>query len=257
VDAYLERASYFLAQGERELALSDLNQAELLAPLSALVHANKAVAFSQLADYELALPSAQLAYSLDVTMLSNYPVLGMALLETGDAEEAIDIMQSYLAFESEDASAWQTLGLSYQANGEELSSMAAFDRALELDARLAQAAYYRGLQYQAAGDNANAAALLRRAVAEDSLWFDARVRLAEALLSSGNLDEAFFEISISKDLIVDDEQLAAVYYWRANILTGLRQEESALIDWNNLLDLPAEAMPLEWRVLAEQEINLE
>jgi tetratricopeptide (TPR) repeat protein len=257
VDAYLKRASYFLAEGERELALNDLNQAELLAPLSALVHTMKAAVFSQLDDYELALASARLAYSLDVTMLANYPVLGTALLETGEAEEAIGVLQNYLAFESEDALAWQSLGLSYQANGETLSSMAALDKALELDPGLAEAAYYRGLQYKSEGDNVNAVALLGRAVAEAPFWFDARVSLAQSLLATGDLDEAFFEINFSKNMIVNDEQLAAVYYWRATILTGLGQEDSALIDWNNLLELPEEAMPLEWRVLAEQEVGLQ
>jgi len=102
------------------------------------------------------------------------------------------------------------------------------------------------------GDSSQALALMRSAAISEPNWFEVHITLAQSLMASGNPDEAFFEVNFSKDLIVNDEELAAVFYWRAIILEALQQEESALIDWSNLLALPEEAMPLEWRLSAEQ-----
>lgn len=251
IDAYLARAQYYLDSDEGGLALADIIRAELLSPLSAKVHAIKAVAYSELDSYDLALPAAQLAYSLDVTILSNYPVLVKASLEMGQTDEAIEVMQRYLTFEPADAEAWQLLGLGYEQNAEELSAIGAFDQALELDPNLPQAAYFLGVRELENGEIESALPFLRSAVSTSPDWFEARITLAKALMDSGDLNEAFIEVNFGRDLTETDEELAVAHYWRAIILEALGQEESALPDWLVLFDLPADVMPPEWRQLAE------
>ena len=250
-EAYLARAMYYLGRGEGGLAQADINGAELLSPLSPMVHASKAIFYSELDSYDLALPSALLAYSLDITLLSNYPVLGRAYLEMGQASEAIEILQRYLTFEAGDGEAWQLLGLSYQQNGDDLSALGAFDKALELDPNLPQAAFYVGIKDQEDGNIDSALALFRRAVSGAPNWFEAHITFAQALMDSGDLNEAFIEVNFGRDLVETNEQLAVFHYWRATILEALGQEDSALPDWLVLFDLPAEVMPPDWRQLAE------
>ena len=250
-DAYLARAQYYLDRDEGELALDDIISAELLSPLSAEVHATKAVAYSELGNYDLALPAARLAYSLDLTILSNYPVLGKASLEMGQTDEAIEVMQRYLTFVSADAEAWQLLGIGYIQNGEELSALGAFNQALLLDPDLPQAAYFLGINELENGEVETAISFFRSAIRIAPNWFEARVALAEALLIDGNLEAAFFEVSFSRELVESDAQFAAVFFWNASILEALGEDEAAQRDWLNLLAIPEDSVPQEWRQLAE------
>lgn len=250
-EAFLARAMYYLDRNELVLAQADINRAELLSPLSPMVHARKAFLFSEMGSYDLALAAAQLAYSLDITLLSNYPVLGKAYLEMEQASKAIEIVQRYLTFEAGDGEAWQLLGLCYQQNGEELSALGAFEKALELYPNLPQAAYYLGIKDQENGDIDSALAKFRSTVSGAPNWFEAHITFAQALKESGDLNEAFVEVNFGRDLVETNEQLAIFHYWRATILEALGQEDSALRDWLVLFDLPAEVMPPEWRQLAE------
>lgn len=251
-EAYLVRVRYYLNNEESSLALEDLTRAELLSPFSPQVHAHKALAYSTIGNYEVALPSAQLAYSLDASLLSNYPVLGKAYFEMGQADEAIEILQRYLTLEATDAEAWQQLGLSYLLKGEELNAVGAFDRAGGIDANLPEASYYRGLKDWESGNVDSALAFLNTAILAAPEWLEARLALAQVLLEKDNAEEAFFYINSSQELVENDAQQAAFLYWRAITLDTLGEEDSALLDWKELLELPAEIMPQEWRLTAEQ-----
>lgn len=255
VDAYLERATYNLERGNSEDAMNDIAAAETVATLSALVQYYKALTLLAEEDYSAALQASQRAYEIDLTLLPNYLAKAEALQGVQQYAASIETMQTYLTFEGEDARGWELLGLGYQFDDQTDVALQAFDRALELDPNSPQAAYFRGLQELVNEKAQSALGYFQVALAGIPDWFEAHIGLAQALLGIGNASGAFFEVNASSKLAETDEQRAAFFYWRATALEALGQMQTALADWQSLLDLPASAMPAEWRQTAEDRIQ--
>lgn len=255
VDAYIVRAAYNLNRDNNEAASADLAAAEALAPNSALVQYYKAKTMLAEEDFFGALQASQRAYEIDLTLLPNYLTRAEAQQGVGQYAETIKTMQTYLTFKVEDARGWELLGLGYQFSGQNELALPAFDHALQLDANSPRAAYYRGLQELADTNAPKALDYFQIALAGFPDWFEAHIGLARAHLETGNPSGAFFEINSSSQLIETDEQRAAFFYWRATALENLGQMQTALADWHSLLDLPAAAMPPEWRQSAEERVQ--
>jgi len=164
-------------------------------------------------------------------------------------------LQMYLGFEGEDGRGWELLGLAHQLNGNESFAREAFERALGFDPQLPSAAYYRGIRELEAGRTEGALSDFRVAVAGAPDWFEARVYLGRALLAAGNPSSAFFEINTGAPLAKSEGQRAQLFYWRARALEALNQPGNADADWQSLLNLPAEAMPPEWRQEAQERLQ--
>lgn len=255
VNAYLERASYNLQRGNIEDAKNDITAAEAVAPLSALVQYHKALVLLAEEDFSGALKASEKAYGIDLTLLPNYLARAEALQGVQQYAVSIEIMQTYLTFEGDDARGWELLGLGHQFDGQTDLALQSFNRALELDPNSPQAAYYRGLQELADEKAQSAQGYFQVALAGLPDWFEAHIGLARAYLGTGNPSGAFFEVNASSNLVETDEQRAAFFYWRAIALEMLGQMQTALGDWQSLLDLPASAMPAEWRQTAEDRVQ--
>ncbi len=255
IDAYLERAAYNLERGNIEDAKRDVTAAEAIAPLSALVQYHKALVLLAEEDFSGALQASQRAYEIDLTLLPNYLARAESQQGVQQYNDSIETMQTYLTFEGEDARGWELLGLGYQFDGQTDLALQAFDRALELDPNSPQAAYYRGIQELAEENAPSALGYFQVALTGMPDWFEAHIGLARAQLGTGNPSGAFFEVNASSNLVETDEQRAAFFYWRAISLEALGQTQTALADWQSLLDLPASAMPAEWRQTAEERVQ--
>jgi len=255
VEAYLERAGFRLMRDDLVDALADVTRAETLASQSALAQYHKALVYLAQENFPAALQASLRAYDLDLTLLPNYLAKAQAEQGTGQAAASIATMQTYLTFEGEDAAGWELLGLGFQLTGQGELALDAFDYALSLDPNKPYASYYRGLRELEEGGAQSALGFLRVAVAGAPDFFEAHIALAQALIATGNPSGAFFEINSSNPLIENDEHRAAFFYWRATALEALGQTESALADWRSLLELPAAAMPAEWRQTAEERVQ--
>jgi tetratricopeptide (TPR) repeat protein len=255
VEAFLVRADYNLERGNIEDAKADLAEAEVMAPNSALVQYYKEVSLLAEKDFSGALQASQRAYDIDLTFLPNYLTRAEALQGMGQYSESIKTMQTYLTFEGEDARGWELLGLGYQLDNQSDLALQAFNHALELDPNSPQAAYYRGLQELAEENAQSALGYFRIALVGLPDWFEAHIGLAQAYLGTGNPSSAFFEVNANSNLIETDQQQAAFFYWRAKALENLGQIQTALADWQSLLELPATAMPPEWRQEAQDRIQ--
>ncbi|UYN92239.1 MAG: tetratricopeptide repeat protein [Anaerolineales bacterium] len=255
VEGYLERSAYNLSRANPNRALEDAIAAEAIAPNNALVLNHKAQIYLVRGEYENALQTALRAQEIDLTLLPSYLTIANAQQGLGLYSESVQTLQLYLGFEGEDGRGWELLGLAHQLNGNESFAREAFERALEFDPNLPSAAYYRGIQQLEAGQNEAALSNFRVAVTGAADWFEARVYLARALLLTGNPSSAFFEVNAGAPLAKSDSQRAQLFYWRATTLEALNQRENALPDWQSLLNLPASAMPAEWRQLAQERTN--
>lgn len=255
VEGYLERSAYNLSRANPNQALVDVQAAEAIAPNNAVVLNQKAQIYLVRGEYQNALETALRAQEIDLTLLPSYLTIANAQQGLGLYSESVQTLQLYLGFEGEDGRGWELLGLAHQLNGNESFAREAFERALEYDPNLPSAAYYRGIQQLEAGQNEAALSDFRVAVAGAADWFEARVYLAQALLLTGNPSSAFFEVNAGAPLAKSDSQRAQLFYWRATALEALNQPSNALPDWQSLLNLPASAMPAEWRQQAEERIS--
>jgi tetratricopeptide (TPR) repeat protein len=255
VEAFLARAAYNLERGNVEDAKTDVAKAEVLAPNSALVQYYKAMALLAEKEFSGALQASRRASDIDLTFLPNYLTKAEAQQGMGQYTESIETMQTYLTFVGGDARGWELLGFGYQMDNQTDLALQAFNHALELDPNSPMAAYYHGLQ-ELANENAQSAlGFFRVALVGFPDWFEARIGLAQAYLGTGNPSSAFFEVNASSNLLETDEQQAAFFYWRATALENLGQIQTALADWQSLLDMPASAMPAEWRQAAQERVQ--
>jgi tetratricopeptide (TPR) repeat protein len=255
VEAYLRRASFNLDRDNLSAAEGDVAAAETLAPLSALVQYYKALVALAQDQFAGALQASQQALATDVTLLAAYLPLAEAQQGLQLYPESISSIQNYLKYKGDDALGWQLLGLGFHFNEQLAESLDAFLHALSLEPSLPQASYYVGVNELDNGNVQSAVGYLRVAATGAPEWFEAQAQYSRALLAGGDASNAFFEINDSSGLLENDAQRAMFFYFRALALEALGQTESALGDWSNLLTLPAEVMPPEWRQAAEERVG--
>ncbi|MBN1148120.1 MAG: tetratricopeptide repeat protein [Anaerolineales bacterium] len=253
-EARLERAMYDLFQGRTNAALEDLGKAEELLPGSPLVYLYRAQIELAMGENEAALEDARLANQLDLTSLLSYRLLGQAAAANQDYEAAFEALDVYLDYEQRDPLAWLIQGQALYATGQYSESLEALEEALDLDKNLSGAMLYRGLVFIELDQGQKAVNDIYVAMQSQPRDFDLNLSFARALFSAGRLDDALGQINRSYDIAEDDEQIAGVYFYRAQILEAIGNVPSAIKDWNALLALPEEVVPEEWREIAESHV---
>jgi tetratricopeptide (TPR) repeat protein len=257
VDAYLTLAAYWLYHDEPALALENLGIAEGIFPGLPMIYVLTAQAHLQLGDNVSALQNAQLGYEADRTLLPAYITLAQSYLVNDDPEQALYYADIYLRYETEDPSGWAIVGEGYYKRGEGYYQQAldAFDHAIELDNENAQALRYRGLTYLALGDSRQAVNDLFTATELVHYQFEYSVDLAMAFWANGRLREAGITYTAAENRAETDAQLAIVYYYRAQVYEENNFLWDAKMDYQHLVALPPESVPLEWRQYAEQRLS--
>jgi tetratricopeptide (TPR) repeat protein len=253
-DAYLTRAAYYLHQEEPDLALEDLEYIETIAPGLPMSYVLTAQAYLELGDYAAALPYAQLGYEADQTLLPAYITLARCYLINQDPEQALYYAEIYARYEPDDPSAWTIVGEGYYVQSNFELAMTALDRAIELDEENAEALRYRGLTYLALGDSRKAVTDLFTATTIARYQFEYTIDLAIAFWANDRLEDAGVHFTIAEERAETDAQLAEVYYYRAQVYEANNFLWDAKMDYEYLIALPTDAVPLEWRIFAEQRL---
>lgn len=254
-DAHLEFASYQFNHSSPGAALEVLQFVEGILVDNPRYYQIRARAELALGMDEEALNSAIMAYDMDVTDLAVYLILGEAYLENDQIDEALDAIRTYGQFEPDTGMYWALLGRVHYELESYDEAYEALEKALEFDDELAIAHQYFGLTALAVGE-ANEA--LNELVIARNLRpgvFDISLGLARAFLGVENVSDAYLQINATEDLAQSDEDLAKVYYYRAQIAHELSQFAQEKLDWQALLDLPEEAVPEDWREEADLYFN--
>ncbi len=253
-EAYLLRAAYNTDHDNPESALEDLRAAEPLLPNSALVQYEFARAYLALEDNVNALASAKRANEIDITILPVYLVLGEAYAANGEYQNAADALRTYTTFVTDDSRAFFITGkINYLAGNYE-EALDWLNRSIDLENN-PEARLYRGLTYVELGDGDNAAFEIEHALDFFPDSFVGQIGLTRAYYLLEKFGSASIQADTAFALAETDNELAQVYYWRA--LSLEKQPEriaQAKRDWESLLALPADSMPSEWRVTAQQHL---
>lgn len=252
VDAYLERAAFLLREEDPVSALEDLTMVESLFPQSPMLYVLKAQAFLQQGENTAALQNAQKGYDLDRTLLSAYLTLAQAYLANQQLTQAVHYAEIYLRYLPKDAQGWLVIGKAQYDLNSMQAALDSFNKAITLDENLAEAYRYRGLTNLTLGEAQLAVNDLVVAVQSQPSNFQYTVELAQALWRADRLTDAYRTFRSAEGLAADASQQAIVYYWRAQVAEQAHNYLDAKADWGLLLDLPAEAMTLEWRSYAQK-----
>jgi tetratricopeptide (TPR) repeat protein len=254
-DAYLELAALKITAKDTKGALADLATAAPLKPSSAQLYYERAQAELLTGDIPHALADAQQSYSIDRTFLPIYRVLSEALDASNRTGEALPYLKIYTTFVADDKEALIWLGLAYAQNGDPQDAQATFGQVLKLDRNNFDAYLQRGLVEldlnlaQAAVDD------LRTALALNPTSFAANIGRARASLATNDLAGANNMLDAATRFQQTDQDKAAVFYYRALVMEGLKNKTAAIQAWQSLLKLPSQAVPAAWLTDAAQHLQ--
>ena len=254
-EAYLIKAEYLLGRDDPEAAMEDLLAAKELYPDSPLLHVLFAQAYLDIGENDLALQSALRAYMLDKTLLLAYKTLAMAYMANETPFDAIDYLETYLRYQEDDASSWMALGHAQRLSGNDYpAAIAAYDQAIKLDRNLTEVYIFRGKTYIEMGEGQLATNELMTAMRLYPNTFDINLHLGRALLVADRPKDASRQLNSAAKLANSDEELAALYYWRALSGEASNDPLAAIKDWQSLIELPDDVVSAEWIKTANEHL---
>jgi tetratricopeptide (TPR) repeat protein len=258
-EAYLERGHYRLL-ADPAAAKADFETALEITPVSALAYCYLAEAQLALGENAGALKSAQRANEIDITLIPVYLALAQAYIATGQSELAVSVLQTYTVFRPDDTSAFLSLGMAYNAAGNYQYAIDILDKALAADRKNAEAYFQRGFAYFNLQKASFAEADFKLAIAYDPGDFDSQLDLGRVYEMQKKAGAAYIQIEQkAKPLAKTDKTKAQVYYWEALTLEEIGDAlsaEGARNAWYELIALPADAMPAEWRDQAFSHLKI-
>jgi tetratricopeptide (TPR) repeat protein len=258
-DAYIERGRLLL-EDKPSSAKSDFMAAVQNSPNSALANLYLADAELALGENEAALRAAQKANQLDITLVPVYLALARAYIATGQSEEAVSVLQTYTVFAPTDSSAFVALGTAYSSAGQYQQAVSILNKAIDANSRNPEAYLQRGIAYmnlqnlKLAGDDFKSAITYRPSD------FTAQLDLAKVYGMQEKPGDAYIQIEQKAyPLAKTNEEKAQVYYWEGIYLEEIGDalsKQGAENAWYQLIALPADAMPTEWRVQAFEHLKI-
>jgi tetratricopeptide (TPR) repeat protein len=261
--AYVVRAMYYLANKNPTRALDDLQLALEKNPNDPLIYLYQAQAYLVLEKNSEALAAAKQANEKDKTLLAAYLVLGQAFIANGQPEDAVAPLGTYIQFAPNDVAASIMLGTAYNAAGNYTAAIGIFNKVLNNNKKNADAYCQRGYSYLLLEEWGKAVTDFSQAINYNPNIFEAYIGLGRAYLmgdQAGNAYSALSQNNVPR-LADTDEKKAQLYYWTAVALEKIsveRKDPSSKVAannfWRNLLKLPADAMPPEWRAEAEKNL---
>ena len=254
-EAWLELAAVELARSDPQAALDALDRAAELLPGSPLVYYRRALAHQGLGDAESALADARQARLLDITMLDAYRLEGELLVTLGQDAQAITALDTYMAYQPNDAQALAWLGTAYAHTGDTEKALELLDRAAVLDRRQADVFLLRGTLYLDTGEGQKALDDFNAVLRLRSTSFAGMMGKARAYMLLGKPGTAYEIFNQTQAFTKTDAQWAELYYYRAQSLEAINQNRAAINDWNALLALPEGAALPEWLQAARDHLQ--
>jgi cytochrome c-type biogenesis protein CcmH/NrfG len=179
----------------------------------------------------------------------------MAYMANETPFEAIDYLETYLRYQEDDASGWMALGHAQRLSENDYpAAIAAYDQAIKLDRNLTEVYIFRGKTYIEMGEGQLATNELMTAMRLYPNTFDINLHLGRALLVADRPKDASRQLNSAVKLANSDEELAALYYWRALSGEASNDPLAAIKDWQSLIELPDDVVSAEWIKTANEHL---
>lgn len=244
-EAYLEIGFLDLDSGDAETALTYLQQADVLLPSSQLVSYGLARGYAQLDETDNALALAEETIRRDPSYLPAYLIQATMLQAKGDLEGSLTALQTLAYFGDPNADVQTMLARVYLEQGNDELAQAALDLSLSLDKRQFDALMMRAELYMKYEEYDKAMKDFTAAYGLDNDSFAASLGRGRVFLMQERYSDAYDQIGNSKRLAQNDSDMAAFYYYRALTLEKINPN-SALKDWQSLLELPEGSASQNW-----------
>jgi tetratricopeptide (TPR) repeat protein len=242
-EAFLELAAFKINHQNASSALSDLDTAAKLQPISAVPDQLRVQAYIALNLPDQALAAARHANQLDPNSADSYRLLAQVYRANNNLADSIPPLEVYTRFEVDDTEALAWLGQAYAAQGDTSSALRTLDKAIGIDNQSFEAHLRRAFVYIDTKDAKSAKDDLNKANAIQPNSFLVYLGFGQAALLNGDTSEAWRMLSSSLTLAQKDAERAQAYYWRALALEAGKQAAAALSDWNDCLRLPLSSLP--------------
>jgi tetratricopeptide (TPR) repeat protein len=252
-EAYMERGLYYARKNDFESAKADLKQAAQIND-SPLVEINLARILLATKENDTALEAAKRANQMDVTMVESYLVLGMAYRAKGQIDQAVDVLETYLKYQPDNAEAFAVLGAAYYNRGDYTTAEKNLMQAVRLDKTNSEAYFWLGETYLEQKDYDSALSNFQSSIRYNSNSFNAGEGTAKAYMGKGEYNNSYIAIIKTEGFIQDDDERARFLYIRALSLDQLSQPDAAYRDWNAILALPVDATTDEMRQKAQARV---
>jgi tetratricopeptide (TPR) repeat protein len=255
IDARLAWADYKILRGKNGAALEDIEIALEIDPENAQAYTYLTRVYIELDKPEEALEAAQTAFDLDLTNPENYKLLGQTLLMNGKAVDALTLLGTYVSHRPEDYFGWYLLGRANQGAGNTETALEIFEFTYDHRKNIYEMSLYWAMAMIDAGEYESAIDRLLVPLQRFPRWYEPYVTQAEAYYLNEEFDRAKEALEAGADRAISDEQKAALYYWRGMIYSELGYPGIAEDSWLDLLALPIQAVPTEWRSEAQKNVG--
>ena len=218
---YIERARYFISRNQFDGAQNDLATAETLMPDSpAIPYLRALMAFKKL-DYIGARLLATEAIEKDRTNLDAYLLLGEIEFASGEMTAAVEWFRTYTRYAPDDLDANGKLGLALAQTGEYQEALDIFDRLLEGNATSAMFYLGRGQVHLAAGNYQAAFKDLNQANRLQRNNYNILLALSIAMIETGDPGNAYVTLNETLPLAKNAAAETIVYFYRGRALFDL------------------------------------
>jgi len=254
--AYLERSKYYLERDSYQLAYTDASQAVKFLPDSPLAYFYQAKALLGLRDYSRAEEAINKSLSLDINYVPSYLVAGIASLENGNPERALELLTRYQPYDPDKT--WEfyySLGKAYYlTDNDQEKALELIDQAVEQGGNSSDLFLTRAHIKRQLGELEQAISSAFEARNLDRDNYDANIYLGRLLYESESYSLALVYLNIADEQALDEEDLVDVYYYRALVLEKLGQLDASLQNWQDLISLPLAYVPDEWEYIAAAKL---
>ena len=255
LEAYLDLAALLIDQEDPQSAMTVLDEAAQVNPVSPAVKILQARASLALDLPEQALVFARQANQLDPGSLESYLTLAEIYRANDNLSASIAPLEIYTRYQTQDALALAWLGQAYAAQGDNKDALSTVNQAVALDSnsldiRLIRAFIYIDLKEPSkARDDLNTANKIKANV------FQVYFGLGRVALLDGDEFEAWRSLTLALRLAKTDQEYVQTYYWRALALEGMNQVSAAIADWTEVDILKGVSLTAVQRQTASQHLQ--
>jgi tetratricopeptide (TPR) repeat protein len=182
-------------------------------------------------------------------------LLGQIYIQTGDNQNAIKSLQTYIKYAPDDVDASVTFGKLLFTIGEYGQTIQMMDRVTSIDRTRQEPYLYRFLSNVELGDGPAADKDLDAAIRFYPDLFDANLALIRAHVLNQRYGSAEQAIDKTESLAQTDKQKALAYYWAAIVYEKRDNPKKAAESWQLLLTLPESAMTADMRKQAQDYLS--
>jgi tetratricopeptide (TPR) repeat protein len=214
-------------------------------------------AYLGLGDKKLALEAGEKAYSLDITMLPVYELLGKLYMENGDYGRAVEALELYVVYVPDDATAFALIGQAHYELKEYKAAVEHLDQAYKLNPNGLRKYYiYRGLANLELNNIDQAVSDLEEAISFDDQSFEANLGLVRGYYAQEKFGSSFLRMETITSLADTDEETALALYWRGRIQEKRDELPDAIKAWQDLLAMDPKVMTPEMRKEAQDKLKI-